>query len=411
MQLVPISVDSIRIAHPLPFPLMDKDGVLIAKRGYVVPSREDLLEYSGRNGGLFIDVADSEAHHKAYVERLQTMVREDKAIGEIASTKLSLSRDVERFEEPPERLDWLDLQFQANALALESQPEYFLQRLDKLSAQLQQNCQDMADGTLFALMYLSASDSRMYSATHGMLVATMCQLAARDVLKWPQHEVDVLCRAALTMNIGMSQVQDQLALQKEPPTAAQRKIIDEHAQRSVHALERLGIDSQDWLDVVRNHHQQIPGPLSTRSPSERMTRLIQRADMFAAKLAPRASRHPIAPASAMQSCYFDENRQVDEAGAALIKAVGVYPPGTFVRLVNDETAVVVRRGANTTMPKAAVLLNRQGMPTVEHTIRDTSQREHRVASSVAYREVRVRLYLNRMLALTLPGAIPVRMAP
>lgn len=400
MNLVPISIDSIRIAHPLPFPLMDKDGVLIAKRGYVIPSRPDLLEFSQRNGGLFIDVADSEAHHKAYVERLQNMVRDDKALGEIASTKISLSRDVERFTETEQKLDWLDLQFQASALPQETHPEYFADRLARLSGQLQRHCREMPDGTLFALMYLSASDHRMYSATHGMLVASMCSLAAREVLKWSAADIDLLVKAALTMNIGMARIQDQLAVQKEPPTVAQRKVIDEHSQRSVGVLESLGIDSQDWLEVVRNHHQQIPGPLAPRSLSGRMARLVQRADTFAAKLAPRASRQPVSPASAMQSCYFDEHKQVDEAGAALIKAVGIYPPGTFVRLATDEIAVVVRRGANTSMPKAAVLLNRTGMPTVEHTIRDTSLREHKVVASVAFREVRVRLYLDRMLPLT-----------
>jgi HD-GYP domain-containing protein (c-di-GMP phosphodiesterase class II) len=404
MHLVPINIDSIRIAYPLPFPLMDKDGVLIAKRGYLIPSRNDLQEFSQRNGGLFIDVADSEAHHKAYVERLQTMVREDKALGEIANTKISLSRDADRFEEPEERLDWLDLQFQANALAMEPHPEYFAERLKRLSNQLQRNCREMPDGTLFALMYLSASDHRMYSATHAMLVSTMCLLAARDVLKWPADELEVLFKAALTMNIGMAQIQDKLAIQSEPPTPAQRRAINEHAERSAAVLESLGVNSQDWLQVVRNHHQQIPGPLGPRTVSDRMTRLVQRADMFAAKLAPRASREPIAPAAAMQSCYFDEQRKVDEAGAALIKAVGIYPPGTFVKLATEEIAVVVRRGANTSMPKAAVLLNRTGMPTVEHTIRDTSLRDHRVVASVAFKDVRVRLYLDRMLPLTVANA-------
>lgn len=400
MHLVPVSVDSIRIGKPLPFPVMDKDGVLIAKRGYVVTSRADLLDFAQRNGGLFVDVADSEAHHKAYVEKLQNMVRQDRALGEIASTKIERNRDVEREDPRAARLDWLDLQFQANALGLESHPLYFADRLEKLSSALLQQCQEGPDGTLFALMYLSASDTQMYSATHGMLVAVVCLVAARDVLHWPAAEQELLFRAALTMNIGMAQVQDQLANQKEPPSAAQRRIIDEHARTSSQVLEQLGIDSQEWLEVVRNHHMQVPGPLGPRTLSGRMTRLIQRADVFAAKLAPRASRQPIAPAQAMHACYFDENRQVDEAGAALIKAVGVYPPGTFVRLANEEVAVVVRRGLNTSMPRVAVLINRSGMPTIENTLRDTSQREHRVVAGVPFREVKVRLNLEKMLPLT-----------
>lgn len=400
MHLVPVNIESIRLAHPLPFPLMDKDGVLIAKRGYVIETRADLLEYAQRNGGLFIDVTDSEAHHKAYVERLQNMVRDDKALGEIANTKLSLSREAERFVEPEQRLDWLDLQFQTNALALETHPDYFAERLQRVSGQLQRHCRETPDTALFALMYLTASDPHMYSATHSMLVATMCHLAARDILKWPVAEIDLLCKAALTMNIGMAAVQDQLAVQKEPPSPAQRKAIDVHAERSAAMLAALGVGQHDWLEVVRNHHQHLPGPLSTRTPAGRMARLLQRADMFSAKMSPRASRHPMAPAAAMQASYYDEERKVDEAGAALIKALGVYPPGTFVKLATEEIAVVVRRGSNTTMPKAAVLLNRTGMPTVEHTIRDTSLRDYKVVSSVAFRDVRVRLHLERMLPLT-----------
>jgi hypothetical protein len=68
----------------------------------------------------------------------------------------------------------------------------------------------------------------------------------------------------------------------------------------------------------------------------------------------------------MQACYFDEHRQIDAAGAALIKAVGVYSPGTLVRMANNETGVVVRRGANTSTPRVAVLVNRDGFATGEH---------------------------------------------
>jgi ribosomal protein S16 len=105
----------------------------------------------------------------------------------------------------------------------------------------------------------------------------------------------------------------------------------------------------------------------------------------------------------MQASYFDENRQVDEAGAALIKAVGIYSPGSFVRLNTDEVAAVIRRGANTTTPRVAVLINREGMPVAEPVIRDTSLRDYRIVASVPHREVKVQLNLQRMLALTTAG--------
>jgi ribosomal protein S16 len=102
----------------------------------------------------------------------------------------------------------------------------------------------------------------------------------------------------------------------------------------------------------------------------------------------------------MQACYFDEHREVDEAGAALIKAVGIYQPGSYVKLVTEEVAVVIKRGANTTTPRVAVLINRSGLPTVEPTIRDTSQRDYRIIASVPHRDVKVQINLERLLPLT-----------
>ncbi len=398
MHLVPVSVDSIRLHQPLPFRLMDKDGVLLAKKSFVIDSRAMLEDFARRGGGLFIDVADSEAHHRAYVDRLQGMVRDNKPLGEIASAKLEQlnNRNVQEDENP----DWLDLQIQANALLRDSQPSHALDRLERLSAQLGRFSRRNPDGTLFALIHLSSTEMQMYSATHALLVAVMCSLAAREVLRWSAEQESTLCKAALTMNVSMAALQDQLARQVEAPNAAQRQVIDHHAAQSVQTLVEWGIADTDWLEAVRDHHTQVPGPLRERTQAQQYARLIQRADMFAARLAPRAARSPISPAAAMQACYFDENRQIDDAGAALIKAVGIYQPGSFVRLATDEVAVVVKRGINTSTPRVAVLVNRSGMPTLEPIMRETSTRDYRIVASVAQRDVKVQLNLEKMLVLT-----------
>jgi HD-GYP domain-containing protein (c-di-GMP phosphodiesterase class II) len=400
MHLVPVSVESIRINQPLPFPLMDKDGVLLAKRSFIIESRADLAEIAQRGGGLFIDVADSEAHHRAYVERLHGLVRDGKPLGEIANAKITGDLLGGRNAQDDDRPDWLDLQVQANALLRDTHGAQFIDRLDRLIGQLGRFSRRNPDGTLFALIHLSATEVRMYSSTHAMLVSVMCSLAAREVLKWSDAQEVLLCKAALTMNLGMTALQDQLTRQVEAPTPAQRKVIDGHAARSADILAEVGIADADWLEAVREHHTQTPGPLKPRTMAHQVARLIQRADMFAARLAPRASRVPISPAAAMQACYFDENRQVDETGAALIKAVGIYQPGSFVRLATDEVAIVVKRGFNTSTPRVAVLVSRSGMPTMEPTIRDTSTRDFRIVSSVPHREVKVQVNLERLLPLT-----------
>ncbi|MCA3237349.1 MAG: hypothetical protein ACK5RC_05635 [Curvibacter sp.] len=63
-------------------------------------------------------------------------------------------------------------------------------------------------------------------------------------------------------------------------------------------------------------------------------------------------------------------------------------------------ATVIRRGANTTTPKVAVLINRDGMAVAEPVIRDTTLRDCRIVASVPYRDVKVQLNLQPMLSLT-----------
>ncbi|RFO96562.1 phosphohydrolase [Rhodoferax lacus] len=400
MNLIPIEIDSVRIGYPLPCDLVDKDGVLLASKRYVVRSKDDLAHFYKRPGGVFIDGMDADALRKAYVDQLQTLMRKDKSIGEIAGSKLQVDKAVKRTVDAPTKLAWGDLQVQALRLLRDPQSESFAERLDNVHQTLSQESQRNPNGVLFALIQLSASETEMYSATHAMLVSVMCGLAAREVLNWPEPVETLLRKSALTMNIGMTELQDRLTLQKRPPEPGQQALIDAHPQASVELLKALGVSDSTWLEAVAAHHALLPGPLRSKTPAQRLARLIQRADMFAARLSPRLTRPPVSPAVAMQACYFDENKQVDEAGAALIKAVGIYQPGAYVKLASEEVAVVVRRGSNTSTPRVAVVLNRSGMATSEHAVRDTSNKDYRVVASVPHSDVKVQIQLDRLLPLT-----------
>ena len=130
-----------------------------------------------------------------------------------------------------------------------------------------------------------------------------------------------------------------------------------------------------------------------------MARLLQRADVFAARLAPRATRHALTATAAVKASYYDDQGQVDDAGAALVRTLGMYPPGSLVRLANQEIAIVLRRGSTATAPRVAVLIGRSGMPTGEPIPRDTHLGEHKVAAALAMHKVRLQVSLQRLIKL------------
>ena len=405
MNLVQVTQESIVIGQPLPFALRDQGGILLARKGYVIAARDDLEAIRGRGLGFYVDVSESDRHQRAFVGKLFELVNDERPLGKIAQAKLT-TKDLSSNHAfgSGDAPDWRDLQVEGNRLLRDVSSTHFLEEVERLHLQLSGHSQRNADSAMFALFHLASSELQLYSATHAMLVSVICGLAARDVLGWPPELENTVCKVALTMNIGMTVLQDRLASQKESPNAAQREQVAQHAKRSWEMLKKLGLEDADWLEAVRDHHNTGPGDLSLRTPGQRMARLIQRADLFAARLAPRAARRPAASAAAMQACYFDEAREIDEAGAALIKAVGVYSPGSLVRLANQEIGVVVRRGSNTTAPRVAILVNRNGIATAEHVIRDTSQRDLRIIASVAQHECKVQMNLDRLLGLTAGNA-------
>lgn len=401
MNLVEVNVHSIRLGEPLPFELMTERGVLLAHKGYVIHSRDEFLQWAARGITVCVDMDASDDRQRAYVAKLHDLVRSERPLGEIQALKIT-PQDLFTSQvqpEKPDRPDWVAMQQRANALLREPQSADFLPRLDRLYLELRSAAEHHPDAALLALMHLSTREMHLYSATHAMLVYVVCHLAARQVLQWPDALDEPLGKAALTMNIAMTALQDQLARQLEPLTPEQVEAIQLHPQRAFSLLLSQGVTDENWLRAVRHHHDSGPGALAQKKTPLRLARLIQRADMFTGRLSPRATRTPLSTSAAMQGCYFDEEQQVDEAGAALIKAVGVYPPGLYVRLASQELAVVVQRGRNTTTPRVAVVVNRDGLATGEPILRDTALSPYKITASVPQREVRVQLPLERLLAL------------
>lgn len=399
MNLVPVHLDSIRLGKPLAFTLVNESGALLATESTVIATRAQLDSLAETHGGIYVDAADRDALQRAYLHLLQALERQDKASGTSAPARpLAVSQPVTVANS--QHVDWRDLQSQTSQLLRETNADHFRNQLEHLDGILGAEMQRNPDGALLALIHLTSTETGNYSATHALLVSALCSLAAREVLDWPESEQAVLRRAALTMNISMTAMQDQLAVQTETLSASQRMTIDGHPKASVDLLRKLGVRDAVWLDAVAEHHHKFPGPLNEKTAGQRMARMIQRADMFAARLALRTSRTPISPAAAMQACNFDENHQVDEAGAAIIKAAGIYPPGSFVRLASDEIAVVVRRGFNTSTPKVAVVVGRNGSHIAKPIVRDSSVRNHRIVASVAHRNAKVQVDLDQILPLT-----------
>ncbi|MEY3252593.1 MAG: hypothetical protein RL227_1566, partial [Pseudomonadota bacterium] len=140
-------------------------------------------------------------------------------------------------------------------------------------------------------------------------------------------------------------------------------------------------------------------PLSGQSTARRLARLLRRVDIFSANISRRMSRPAMSPLMAARQACLGADGQPDEIGGALLRAVGLYPPGSFVELVSGEVGIVVSRGRRANLPLVAVLVSASGNVHAEPMLRETLDRRHAVKAAVAPDRVKVRVMHDKVLAL------------
>ncbi|MBL8343506.1 MAG: phosphohydrolase [Rubrivivax sp.] len=239
------------------------------------------------------------------------------------------------------------------------------------------------DAALFLAVRQDDRRFALYALTHALHTATVVLLGARQ-LGWAPAQARTAVLAALTMNASIVELQARMAEQKEPAGKGQLELIRTHPHRSAELLAAAGVADALWLDAVRDHHERKGGgyPRGEAEPGE-VARLVRACDVFTAKISPRALRAALPPQVAARQLFQEEGG--GPLAMAVIKAIGVYPPGDLVSLKNGEAAVVVARSASANAPQVAVLLSAQGKPVNGAPRRDTGQPELAIAGPLADR--------------------------
>ncbi|WP_374365025.1 HD-GYP domain-containing protein [Piscinibacter sp.] len=402
MAYQPLPPDVLRAGFPTLFALRDKSGCLLVPKGTMMDA-DQLEQLAARD--LYVDDQDGEALRRAIAGKVHELVRNDELLGRIAQARpdsLELAAPSaagrRRLDDAP--TDWSNLQVRLAALLRDAAQPDFAGRLMQLQKTMFDQINSDADDALLLLVHGATQEYRDYSASHALLVAVVAELASRHVPGITPAQRQSLRCAALTMNVAMTALQNQLAQQSSPLSAPQRAEVDSHPARAVAALRAAGVDDALWLEAVLHHHDAPGGPLAGMEPAQRLARLIRRADVFAARMSPRRGRQALSATAAAKAAYLDEQGKPDEAGSAIIKAVGLYPPGSLVKLADGETAVVLRRGRRANAPTVACIVNPAGAVLASPALRQTHMPAHAVTGGVAPHEVKVRLNLQRLLQMT-----------
>ncbi|MDP2262256.1 MAG: HD domain-containing phosphohydrolase [Hydrogenophaga sp.] len=395
-----LSADALVLNQPVPVNIWDPKGVLLLRKGETITSEKHRDHILLRSPGVL--ASEWQAVRYGYTTLLDRLVRNNESLGEIAKVSALTAESGAQAKAQQLLLTdaWADLHAELSSLLRQgAQAIHFLDRLMRVQDAGTQLWQHQPDNSLLVLFQYLFDTHQSYSTTHALLCAGLCQLVGAAAGLEPEAQ-QRLRLAALTMNLGMTRVHDELARQATPVTNAQRLLIREHPLRSAAALRALGVTDGAWLRLVEQHHERSEGtgyPAGLRVQGAEH-RLLELADTYVACISPREGRGSLPTQELARQLYLGAGPTPDRWGALFVKCMGFFPPGSYVRLVNGESGIVVRRGAKANGPRVMSLIGRQGLPLGEPVLRDTSEAAWAVQASLPPGEVKVVVNVARLIA-------------
>ncbi|MBV8680453.1 MAG: phosphohydrolase [Aquitalea sp.] len=361
----------LRVGQQLPVDVYAKNGFLLLRKGHYVLTPEQRAR--------LVDVAHGDADEVAVRlerERLDRAAQREREAVAVAP------------KNPLVEVGFMAARLEALMLHGLSVPGLG-GRLEEMADELLALTQRFRDGMLASLFLVSVK-------SHSLKVATLLALLGRRQALEPERLRSLVC-AGLSMNIAVAQLLNQLATQKQPLSLAQQEELFAHPALGSAILREAGVLDEHWHLLVQTHHEQDDGqgyPQGLRQadihPDARLLGLL---DVLCEQL-----DGATLPAQVMASLFRGELGQYDaQLVSLLIKEVGIYPPGSFVRLASHEIAVVTHGGEKANQPRVAALRKLDGPPYADVLLRDTRLAQYKVLEPVAAASAAVNpAYLTRL---------------
>ena len=381
METCRLNTAHVRIGVPLPGNVYDNAGQLLLSKGYVPDSQSQIDVLLSR--GMYVEISVFEELFKPLFTASVAPELQKKFDPFLVRNALKISLN----------------RLQRGILDGLAKPAQIVEFADHLQA-----FADTDHEAAIAACLLDHQDET-YVVAHSLNTAMFCALLAKR-LNWSAARRNSTVCAALTMNLGMFELQSRLQRQATPLTPVQLEQVHAHSDASLAALQKIGVNDTVWLEAVRQHHESPAGagyPQKVAEPVEE-SQLLRLFDVLGARAMARADRKPQALAQIVRTLFVEEGQGANGAlVATLVKMLGLYPPGSFVKLENKELAVVFRADPENNALAVAAVTTAVGTPTMQPVRRDTYRKGFSVASAVAYDKVSIGYDLGKLWVTNVHG--------
>ncbi|WP_167496624.1 HD-GYP domain-containing protein [Desulfopila sp. IMCC35006] len=219
------------------------------------------------------------------------------------------------------------------------------------------------------MQHVHYADYDSYTVGHSVRVASLAVYVG-SAMQWSKKDLLAIGSAALLHDIGKSRIPDEILLKKGKLTDEEFAVIRDHPRAGAEILSEQKDVSDLDLAACWGHHIRYDGGGYPRQPGwavrHPVTALLQICDVFEALTAVRPYKEALDPRGAYTIMLADRGGFHPGLLAAFISMVGMYPPGTYVRLSDRRVGMVTEVGEHIDRPKVLITASKIGEPLDEN---------------------------------------------
>ena len=207
---------------------------------------------------------------------------------------------------------------------------------------------------------------------HALNVTVLSLLLARE-LDLPDAQLRQVGLGALFHDIGKRELPDWLLRKRDGLTRTEMNLLAQHVAFGEKIGAKLEL-SADAMDIIRMHHESADGsgyPRGLRGEDIPLPcRIVSVVNCFDNLCNPRNLDMALTPHEAVSQMFAKARAQFDSRVlTTFIRFMGVYPPGTLVRLSNDFWGLVMTVNMRTPL-KPGIMLFDPAIPKEEAILLD-----------------------------------------
>ncbi|MGX9461637.1 HD-GYP domain-containing protein [Shewanella sp. A14] len=199
------------------------------------------------------------------------------------------------------------------------------------------------------LTLVGSGETDMSVTQHGISVAVLSMMIAHS-LSLSKKDVRDIALGSLFHDIGKLKVPDMIRRKRGELTDVEMNFLKMHPNFGYDMLNRTGLFPEAMLDIVLHHHEFIDGSGYPDNLSEAKilftTQVVSLANDYETLLQQYQT-----PQVALGILFKNHSsKHNDNLISVLVKILGIYPPGTIVRLTDDSLAKVMMTTADVKQP-------------------------------------------------------------